>query len=310
MDFGGQHDGSDPVNRKVNPVMTIIIKSLLLTVSCAILGVAVHHVATDGTTNNLPETASRLPEPGNAAATSQSRSASDTTVENTPDQFHQMNEHLQAARAAAEAMPGYTALLELQEEVDGDLRPVDRIEFKTLREPFSIYMRWTDNEQEALYVDGQNDNRLIVKPTKGLAAIRRVWRLDPDSRMAKQTCRYPITEAGIENLVIRIQEFYDEQKDIASLADCTMEQSKFSDQDVVIFDIKFKDEATVPKYSASRFCFDTQTKLLIAVDNYGWSDNGKPRLIEHYFYDKIDVQPSLSDEDFTEENPEYHFVAR
>ena len=198
----------------------------------------------------------------------------------------------------------------MQEEVDDELRPVDRIEFKTRREPFSVYMRWADSEQEALYVYGENKNRLIVRPTKGLAAIRRVWRLDPDCRMAKQTCRYPITDAGIENLVSRIQSFYDEHQGVDALADCRMEQSTFSHQDVVVFDIKFKEEATVPEYSSSRYCFDEQTKLLIAVDNYGWSKDSKPRLIEHYFYDQIEVLTEPNEDVFAEENPEYHFVAR
>ena len=290
--------------------MPIVIKSLFLALTCALFGVAVHHVTTDTTAIGAATIASTLPDLSENSAASSSQFVDNTAVESTPDHFQHLAEHLKAARTAVEAMPGYTAILEMQEEVDDDLRPVDRIEFKARRQPFSVYMRWNDSEQEALYVHGENDNRLIVKPTKGLAAIRRVWRLDPDCRMAKQTCRYPITDVGIENLIIRIQAFYGKLNDIASLAECRMEQSQFSNNDVVIFDIKFTDKDAVPEYSASRFCFDSQTQLLIAVDNYGWSDDDNPRLVEHYFYDEIAVLPSPTDEEFTEENPEYHFVAR
>ena len=207
-------------------------------------------------------------------------------------------------------MPGYTAILEMQEEVEDTLRPVDRIEFKTRREPFSVYMRWNDSGQEALFVDGENDNRLIVKPTKGLAAIRRVWRLEPDCRMAKQNCRYPITDAGIEKLVIRIQAFYREQDIVPALANCELSESILANREVKVFEVQFKDKKTVPDYCASRFVFDKQTQLLIAVDNYGWSNDESPRLIEHYFYDEISVIPNPKDRDFAQENPAYAFKAR
>ena len=226
--------------------MSVVIKSLLLTATFAICGLAVHQVTTDTTAVGSAMIASGFTDLSEIPAAASTHVPDHSSGETRPDYFRELKEHLAAAREAAAALPGYTAILEMQEEVDGDLRPVGLIEFKTRRQPFSVYMRWTESEQEALYVDGENDNRLIVKPTKGLAAIRRVWRLDPDCKMAKQTCRYPITDVGIENLIIRIQEFYDQQEGIQSLADCRMERSKFSDQDVVIFDIKFKHSATVP----------------------------------------------------------------
>jgi len=291
--------------------MSMFIKILLGTLTFAVLGVTMHRVKTAASTVDSTVVASTLPALNmSESAGSSSRDRSDAFDRTATDHFPKLKDHLKAAHSAAAAMPGYTAILERQEEVDDQLRPVDRIEFKTRREPFSVYMRWADSEQEALYVHGENDNRLIVRPTKGLAAIRRVWRLDPDCRMAKQTCRYPITDAGIENLVSRIQSFYDEHKNVAILADCKMQQTTFTDKDVIVFDIKFRDEATVPRYSASRFCFDEQTKLLIAVDNYGWSKDSKPRLIEHYFYDQIEVLAEPNEDVFVEENPAYRFVAR
>ena len=225
------------------------------------------------------------------------------------DNFRQLKSHLQSACEAAASMPGYSAILDMQEEVSGTLRPVDRIEFKTRREPFSIYMRWTDSAQEALYVHGENDNRLIVKPTKGLAAIRRVWRLEPDCRMAKQNCRYPITDAGLENLVIRIQAFYSQRDDWSKLASFDLEQARIADRDVTIINVTFTDEASVPEYGSSKFCFDTQSKLLTTVDNYGWASDGQRRLIEHYAYEQIVETSTPSDVDFSAENPAYRFVA-
>jgi len=288
--------------------MSFLIKSLAGTLLFAILSFTVHHV-----TSEADESAAAVFFPtglkSSEAAGRSFHNPKASTNKTTASAFQEFVEQLEAARTAAAAMPGYTALLEMQEEVGGDLRPVDHIEFKMRREPFSVYMRWPDSEQEALYVDGENDNRLIVKPTKGLAAFRRVWRLDPDSRMAKQTWRYAITDAGIEKLVIRIQAFY-ARPNLVGVAECIKEQLSVSRNNLTVFEVRFLDEAAVPEYSGSRFCFDGDTDLLIAVDNYGWSEDGKPRLIEHYYYDQIEILPEPTEDVFDEANPEYQFVAR
>ena len=291
--------------------MSMIFKTFFAVVTLAICGVTFHHVRSDASPTSLVSVGTRLPEfNGSPLGSIGSKNASEPSVTSTEENVRKLQEHLAASRAAAEAMPGYTATLEMQEEVNEKLRPVDRIEFKTRREPFSVYMRWTETEQEALYVEGENDNRLIVKPTKGLAAIRRIWRLDPDCQMAKKNCRYSITDAGIENLIVRVQSFYRQQSDVPALATCEVSESTFSNRDVTIFDVHFRNEKSAPKYCASKFCFDKQTDLLIAVDNYGWSKDGKPRLIEHHVYDEIKVEPQQDDTDFAQDNPAYSFIKR
>ena len=290
--------------------MSTIIKSSVAAITLTICGLGVQHFTRDAGAIDQRVASTELPsEAASSLTADNSPDAGASTTKKEDDNFRQLKNHLQSAWEAAASMPGYSAILDMQEEVSGTLRPVDRIEFKTRREPFSIYMRWNDSAQEALYVHGENDNRLIVKPTKGLAAIRRVWRLEPDCRMAKQNCRYPITDAGLENLVIRIQAFYSQRDDWSKLASFDLEQARIADRDVTIINVTFTDEASVPEYGSSKFCFDTQSKLLTTVDNYGWASDGQRRLIEHYAYEQIVETSTPSDVDFSEENPAYRFVA-
>jgi len=286
------------------------MKSSVAAISLTMCGLAVQHFTQDANAT-APRVASTklLSEAKPSLSADKPGDAGASSANVKSDNFRQLKSHLQAAREAAASMPGYSAVLDMQEEVSGTLRPVDRIEFKTRREPFSVYMRWNDSEQEALYVHGENENRLIVKPTRGLAAIRRVWRLEPDCRMAKQNSRYPITEAGIENLVIRIQQFYGQRDNWSIHATFDLEQKTIADRDVTLVNVTFINEASVPEYSSSRFCFDGDTKLLTAVHNYGWSTDEQPRLIEHYGYAQIVEVSTPGDVDFSTENPDYHFVA-
>ena len=221
-----------------------------------------------------------------------------------------MRAALATAKSQAHELSSYTAILEMQEEVNGNLRAMDSIQFKLRQQPFSVYMRWTSNGQEALFVRGRNDDRLLAKPASGLASLKRLWRLNPDSRMAKRSCRYPITESGIENLVNRVHEFYAARKDWSSAVNCSVSNLNETEHVVTEYCLHFRDKSVSPDYQESRLSFDQATGLLIVVQNFGWTDDKSPRIVEHYAYRAIDRSAELRDSDFDEKNSEYEFVAR
>jgi len=224
--------------------------------------------------------------------------------------FSDFQLRLTTAEAKAAEYQSYTAMLELQEDVRGNLQGRENINVKFRREPFSVYMRWEDKDQEALFVDGRNDNRMLVRPTKALAALRRVWRLDPESRMARQNCRYPMTDSGLEKLVMRTREFFKVRDDWAEHVECSVSSDNVAEIDASVFEIHF--EKTVsPDFSRSRYFFDEERGLMIGVESYGWTEPGKAgSLVERYVYHSIDTGVDLEDGDFDHENPAYAFVAQ
>ena len=232
------------------------------------------------------------------------------SLSNTTEAFTSMRAALAIAKLRARELTSSTAILEMQEEVNGNLRAMDSIEIKLRQQPFSVYMRWTDNDQEALFVRGRNEDRLLAKPVGGLASLKRLWRLNPDSRMAKQSCRYPITDSGIENLVNRVYEFYAARSDWSSAVNCSVSKLSESGDIVTEYCLQFRDKSVSPEYLKSRLCFEQATGLLIVVENFGWTDEESPRIVEHYAYRAIDQTATLSDRDFDEKNSEYEFVAR
>lgn len=245
--------------------------------------------------------------PGSAPA---SVAVETLTPANNREILERMHADLATAQAKAASLASYTATLEMQEEVNGSLRPLDSIQIKIRQEPFSVYMRWNESTQEALFVDGKNDNRVLVKPTKALAALKRLWRLDPDSRMAKQNSRHPITSLGIEKLVKRVQEFYAVRDDWSAVAECRESDADLAGVAVRVYDVRFRDKEISPLYLSGRYCIDKSTGLLIVVDNFGWSDGQEPCLLEHYAYHTINQTVPLEESDFDEKNSEYEFVER
>lgn len=230
--------------------------------------------------------------------------------ESNAQTFRQLTLDLASARVKSRDLASYTAVLEIQEERDEQLKPVDQVLVKIRRQPFSVYMRWNDSGQEAIFVDGENNNRLLVKPTSALAALKRVWSLDPESRLAKQSCKYPITASGIEKLTERVQEFYSAHQDWPQVVHCTQCTSTVAGSTVRRYDVKFLDKAISPDFCQGGYCFDESSGLLIAVENFGWSDDQKERLVERYIYQKINPEADLLDLDFDQANPAYNFAVR
>jgi len=224
--------------------------------------------------------------------------------------FKQLHLDLAKARLNAAELAGYSAVLEIQEERDEQLKPSDRVLVKIRHQPFSVYLRWNESGQEVIFVDGKNDNRLLVKPTSALAALKRVWRLDPESRLAKQSCKYAITSSGIEKLTARVQEFYATHDRWLSAVQCRQCTDTVAHVAVKRYDVRFTNKEVSPEFCGGRYCFEVSTGLLIAVENFGWSDTPDDRLLERYIYHAINREVKLIDADFDQANPNYEFAVQ
>jgi hypothetical protein len=80
--------------------------------------------------------------------------------------------------------------------------------FKYKREPETIFVKFLDvhKAQKCLYVRGQNDNTMIVRPDGFLKFI--TIRLDPLFERAMEECLNPITMIGFETIIGTAEERY------------------------------------------------------------------------------------------------------
>ncbi len=108
-----------------------------------------------------------------------------------------------------ETVPDYTATFSKQEFVGGTLSDNQVINLKCRHQPFSVYMKWLvgDKGQELLYVDGQNEEKMLVKMGGLKGRLVPTLKLDPLGSLAMQESRYPITKAGIKALAETIIDF-------------------------------------------------------------------------------------------------------
>jgi len=216
--------------------------------------------------------------------------------------------HLTRSLEAIEKIPAYTAILEQRVQKRGRVLDTDFIDLKLRRSPFSVYLKWHDDAQEVVYVEGLNDGRLLAHPTKGFASLRPIWRLRPNSSQAMKESRYPLTEVGIEKLTRMALEFYRTETTTQTDIVCVETPVLAEGRPAIAFQVFFSNEQISPQYATSCLTFDNESGLLVSLETHGWDVDGKPGLLlELYRYHRITPNPELADEDFSEMNPAYGF---
>ena len=215
-------------------------------------------------------------------------------------------------RVAAE-IKDYTATMMKQENINGDLQEAQIMDLKFRQVPFSVYLkfRWPKkiSGQQAIYVQGQNDNKLVAHGVGG-ERILGTQKLDPKGFIAMRGNKYPITDIGILNLVDKLLEVG--RRD-AKYGECEV---NYYDEDVAVDDRPCTLIEVVHPFPRKNFQFhiariyvDKELNLPIRYESYDWpkKEGDDPILIEAYTYRNIKINVGLTDADFDPKNPAYNY---
>jgi hypothetical protein len=99
-------------------------------------------------------------------------------------------------------VPGYRTVLQKRERIEGQVHEPEIIDVAFREKPFSVAFDWRQGAgraQRTLYVRGENDEKLLVRPA-GLLAYRLagIVTRDPEGADARAASRYPLTAFGIK----------------------------------------------------------------------------------------------------------------
>lgn len=219
---------------------------------------------------------------------------------------------LRRCRERLASVKDYTAVLVKQEFLDGELKPVETIDAKFRSKPASIYLKWRqpDEGKELLYVEGQNDGKIVTHSVGFTKALLGAQRVNPDSPAATKEWRYQVPEIAlgptVERLIARL-EF----------------ERQFHETRVELRHVKVNGRACLevsawhPEADNGRFSFHTQRffvdkelTLPIRVEGHAYpaTPDRKPGpLLESYTFVELRVNVGLTDVDFSVRNPAYRF---
>jgi hypothetical protein len=240
---------------------------------------------------------------------------------------HPLDRAVETAKVALTDMRNqvrdYTAIFSKRERINGVLADPSymnikvrcpRTEANGAVTPFSIYMKFLRPTEmagrEVLWVDGQNSGKLSVHEAKGLLKFK-TFQLDPTGTLAMRGQRYPIYEAGLENLIIKLIEKADRDR---AAGPCVVDYrpGSVNKRPCSLIEL-IHDERQAPyEFHKAQVYIDDELQLPIRFAAYDWptSPGATPQLLEEYTYYNVKVNVGLTDNDFSTKNPQYKFPNR
>jgi len=193
---------------------------------------------------------------------------------------------------------------------------------KLRHRPFSVYMRFIEPPssagQEAIYVEGKNEGKLLGHTTGLTGRLTGTVALDPKGFLAMRDNRYAITDAGMKNLVEKLIKLGETP---GLLDGCSVgfdEEATVDERPCTCVEISVP-RPPKPKskrrrkgafmLATARIFLDREWNAPVRFETYDWPDDGKgePHLVEQYTYMQLKFDQGLTDADFDKTNPEYAF---
>ena len=213
----------------------------------------------------------------------------------------------------------YTAIVVKQERVKGRLRPEEYMSCKVRRNhqtddasvPRSIYMRFLKPRslagQEAIWVENKYKGKLIGHAA-GIQNIVRAT-LEPTGWIAMRGNRYPITEFGIETLLVRMIEKGERDRKYDEVEIEIDRDLTFDGHACTLLTIKHPTQRDHFEFHIAKIYIDDELDIPVGYEGYLWpkEPGGEPQLLEKYLYKDIKLNVGLTDIDFDPDNPEYDF---
>lgn len=211
----------------------------------------------------------------------------------------------------------YSCTIVKQERINGELNPPEhmRAEIRNRKtgeggvtQPLSVYLYFLKPDEftgrEVIYVEGQNNGKMVAHEAKGIkATFGNVW-LNPDGILAMHGQRYPITDIGIENLVDKLIERANRDKKADPNALTTevrfIEGAKINGRSCLVIEVIHPEQKPYYDFHIARVFIDDQLQVPVRYAAYTWptTPGGRPPLEEAYTYLDLKLNVGLSEADF------------
>jgi len=181
------------------------------------------------------------------------------------------------------------------------------------KNPLSVYLRFLKPEavkgQECLWVEGKNNGKLIGHPGGRLSKLTpSVW-LDPVGPIAMRGNRYPITEMGVENLVMKLIEKGERDRKQGECEVKFYEDAKINKRPCLLIEVKHPVQRDYFDFHIAQIYLDKELNVPVRYAAYTWPEaqGEKPLLLEEYTYVNMKLNVGLTDADFNDHNKDYGF---
>jgi hypothetical protein len=207
----------------------------------------------------------------------------------------------------------YSATIVSRERLNGKLGPYERIAVKIRHRPLSVYAYVAAPENrkgdEAIYVEGKNEGKLMAHTTGAMGKLFGTLSLDPTGTMAMRDKRHPISEIGILHLCREVVRFAESDMRYAECRVQFLQNAKVEGRLCGVIEVSHPVPRKEFKFHLLRLYIDEEMKIPIRWEQYDWPQQagGAPELVEEYTYLNVKLNNGFNDSDFDPRNPNYAF---
>ena len=210
----------------------------------------------------------------------------------------------------------YSCTIVKRERIDGKLGEHEYMFAKIRSQPFSVYLYFLGPDsvkgQEVIYVAGNNDGNMLAHAGSGVRALVGTVSLKPQSMLAMQGNRYPITEIGVENLARRLVEVAEHDKQFGECDVNFYPNAKVNGRICTCVQVQHPVPRRNFRFCLARVFIDDELSAPIRYEAYDWAQEagGQPVLLEEYTYMNLKINNGFTDADFDPKNTAYKFGAK
>ncbi len=206
----------------------------------------------------------------------------------------------------------YSCTLVKQERVNGVLNPEEYMyaEIRTRKEvdgkvvtPLSCYLYFLKptkiRGREVIWVEGQNNGKMVAHEGGNLRLVPSVW-LRPDGPIAMRGNLYPITDIGLETLIVKLIEKGERDRKRDECDVQFIKGATINKRTCTVLQVTHPHPRPWFDFHIARIFIDDDMNLPVRYAAYTWPSQpgGKPELLEAYTYLNLKLNVGLTDADF------------
>ena len=220
----------------------------------------------------------------------------------------------------------YTAMIVSRERVNGTVGPYEymrakirnqKVEGNRIVTPLSVYLKFVKPEaaagREILWIQGQNNEKMLVNPSDGDGRfLPSVW-LKPDGPIAMRGRLHPLTFIGIENLIVTLIERGERERKYQECDVRFIKGAKINGRVCTVLEVEHPVQRPHFEFNLAQIFIDDELQIPIRYAAYLWPNEPSERrpdpnlVIEEYTYLDVAINQGLTDADFKRDNPNYNF---
>jgi hypothetical protein len=218
----------------------------------------------------------------------------------------------------------FTAVIVKRERINGTLGDYEymfakirnrKVSDGQLQTPLGVYLVFLKPSsvkgREVIYVEGRNDNKLTAHEGGFKGRFLPTVSLQPTSGLAMRGQRYPLTDIGIENLIVKLIERGETARQYPDIECSFRQNAKIKDRSCTVIELTQPTKRPDLDFHKAQIFIDDEHNIPLRYVAYDWpSHPGAPlEVIEEYTYLDVKLNVGLTAADFDAHNAAYNFYS-